>query len=355
MQPTLSPKPTDDPCDDVVTVPDAIQIAPSDEELSLLLQQAARHRSAQGSVAQETKADATTGPIDATVRPVSANDERSPQHESPARPMIPVIDEMDRVAPANDDPGSRRRRSRGRRAVRAFVVVLLASGIGVTAAAWKTYGAAATKIVAGLAAQLVAGSRTERPTVAAQPAPPAASADTASASSAQPAAVAQTAAAADATAPAASAVADQTQLLQSMTRDLATLQQQVEQLKAGMNQLQANQQQISRDLTKVSEAKPSETRASEQNVRAKSATTAPPALPRSAAVQTKKPTRPVPPSQGYAAATALSQAQAPYAPPPYYAPPQRYVPPQLAPPPQVAAEPPVEWDSSAPRPPMPLR
>ncbi len=345
MQPTLSPKPTDDPCDDVVTVPDAVQIAPSDEELSLLLQQAARQRSAtQASAVPELKADLATRPIDTTSPAASANDERSSRQEHPSR-SVPVIDAMDRPAPANDHSGSRWR-SWGRRVVRAFLILLLASGIGLTAAAWKTYGAAATKMITKLAAQVVVGSpQSDQSAAAAQTAPPASSAETANAASVQPQPAAQSAPAPAVTAPAAPAAPDQTQLLQSMTRDLATLQQQVEELKAGMEQLKTSQQQLSRDLAKVSEAK-----VSEQNSRPKISAAAPPTAPRPAVVPTKKPTRPVPPPQGYAAAPALSQAQAPYAPPPYYAPSQRYLPP----PPQATAEPPVEWDSSAPRPPMPL-
>jgi hypothetical protein len=352
MQPTLSPKPTDDPCDDVVTVSDAVQIAPSDEELSSLLQQAARHRLATETPrAAELATDRASQPIDSTLRAVSASDERSSQH---ARSTVPVIDVVDRPAPANDDLGARHRRSWGRRLAHAFVILLLASGIGLTAAAWKTYGAGATKLAARLTAQLLTGSsQPEQQAVAVQPAPPVASAETANAASVQPQPVAQTAPAQDATAPVTPASPDQTQLLQSMTRDLAALQQQVEELKGGIEQLKASQQQMSRDLARVSEAKPNEIKPSEQNPRPKTTTTAPTAPSRSAAVQ-KRPTRPVPPPQGYAAAPALSQAQAPYAPPPYYAPPQqRYLPPQ--PPPQATTEPPVEWDASAPRPPMPLR
>ena len=45
MQTTLTPKPSDDPHDVVVVAPDAVRVAPAEEELSNLLQQAARYRS----------------------------------------------------------------------------------------------------------------------------------------------------------------------------------------------------------------------------------------------------------------------------------------------------------------------
>jgi hypothetical protein len=44
MQSTLNRKPSDDPHDVVVVAPDAVRVAPSDDEISNLLQQAARQR-----------------------------------------------------------------------------------------------------------------------------------------------------------------------------------------------------------------------------------------------------------------------------------------------------------------------
>ena len=42
MHSTLNPKPNDDPHDVVVVAPDVVRVAPSDQEISHLLQQAAR-------------------------------------------------------------------------------------------------------------------------------------------------------------------------------------------------------------------------------------------------------------------------------------------------------------------------
>jgi hypothetical protein len=349
MQPTLSPKSTDDPCDDVVVVPDAVRIAPSDVELADLLQQAARHRLAiQAATAADVKPDPAAPPIDLALRAPSADDEQSSRQE-PLLTGAPPIDVMDRPAPANDDQAFGRRRSWGRQAARALIVMLLATGIGLAAAAWKSHGAAVTKMIAGLAAQLVVGSSApEQSAVAAEPAPPAAAPQAPNAAPEQPVPTAQTAPAPDATVPAAAASADQTELLQSMTRDLATLQQQVEELKGSMERLKASQQQMSRDVAKAAEPKP---RPKTPTAAATMApTTAPTAPPHSAAVQVKKPVRSSSPQQGFAAAPALSQAPAPY-----YGPSQRYLPPQPEPPPQTTTGRVFDDDAWAPRPPMPVR
>lgn len=333
MQSTLSPKTTDDPCDDVVIVADAVQVAPSDDELTSLLHQAARHRSAsQARTVPELTADPARRAIDEMVAPVSINDGRSSK-DSPLRNAAPVVEAMDRPAPANDDRGSGRRRSWTRHAARAFIVLLLTVGIGFAAAGWKSYGAAATKMFAKLASQVVIDSAApEKPALAAQPAVRAEAAEASSAQSAPPAEAA----------PAAPVAPETTPLLQSMARDLAALGQEVEALKASMEQLKASQQQMSRDVAKASEQK-----ASEQNMRPKAPTTP----PRSAAAQIRKPIHPVSPPQGPAASPALPQVAAPR-----YVPQQYYMPqPQPVAPPQTTAEPPIEANSSVPRPPMPVR
>ena len=62
MNSTSIPKPSDDPHDVVVVAPDAVRVAPSDEELSDLLHQAARHRSSAQSGVTSDAADRQIGP-----------------------------------------------------------------------------------------------------------------------------------------------------------------------------------------------------------------------------------------------------------------------------------------------------
>jgi hypothetical protein len=328
MQSTLDPKPTDDPHDFLVVPPDAVRVVPTDEELSNLLREAARHHSA-----PQTHAESTAGPpvppVDATFRATAVNDV-----------LIP------------DD-----RRSIGRRALRGFAALLLTVCIGVAAVAWQTYGDAARQMLAAWAPQFVLTSSQppEQPTLSAQPAAAAVEAAAANTAPPPPAPPAQTAA--ESVAPAA-ASADSSQLLQSMARDLASAGQEIEQLKASIEQLKAGQQQLSRDFAKASEVrasevrasearasevKPSEVRASEQITRPRLA--APP--PRPAAARVRKPPMPIPPAQA-AAAPILPQSPAPY-----YAP---YAPRQIEPPPQATAQPEADPEvSPVPRPPMPVR
>src|SRR6266446_5749989 len=237
MHSTLKPKQTDDPHDIVVVAPDAVQVAPADEELSSLLHDAARRLSeAQARTGSDVPAGAEVPPVDTTFRPAAVNDA-----------LVPG-----------------RLRSMGRGAMRAFAAVLLATCIAVACIAWESCGDAAQQIIAQWTPQLALTSSLppEKPALSAQPAPPVVQADTATAAPAQPAPPAQ--AAAQGIAPSAAAVsAESAQLLQSMARDLASVGQEIGQLKASIEQLKASQQQISRDLAKASEAKTSEVRASE--------------------------------------------------------------------------------------------
>jgi chemotaxis protein histidine kinase CheA len=291
-----TPKLSDDPCDVVVLAPDAVPVAPSDEELSHLLHQAARHRSG-----------TQTG---------TASD-------SPARPTAPPVERTFRPAAVNDVLASGDRSSMGRSAIRLLIALLLVTCIGFTAIVWKAYGDNAKKKIAKLATQFILTSSLppEKPAIAAQPAPPAEPAN----ASPQPAPLAQTAA--EAIAPAADAPSPAVQLVHATARDLASLRQEVEQLKASMEQLQTSQQQISRDVAK----------AAEQSVRTRA--TAP--APRSAAAAVRRPMPSTSRPAQAAAAPALQQAAAPY-----------YVPRQLEPQPQTLAEPEL---SPVPRPPMPVR
>ncbi len=305
MNSTSIPKPSDDPHDVVVVAPDAVRVAPSDEELSDLLHQAARHRSSAQSGVTSDAADRQIGPpVDTTFRPAAVNDN------------------LIRGEPF----------SLVGRAVRAFMALLLAVCIGLAAFAWRAYGDTAEKKIAKWVTQFVlTASPPEKPSAVAQTAAPAvAAADAANATPPQPGASASSPAAAAAPAAAASS-AGSPQLLQSMARDIASLGQQVEQLKASVEQLKAGQQQVSREVAKASEVKASEIKPSEQIVR-----------PRPAAARAHRPIAPPPPPQ---AAAVL--------PPPAPAP---YVPRQIEPPRQPTAATLSDPElSSVPRPPMPVR
>ena len=313
MHSALPPKPNDDdPCDLIVISPDIVRVAPSDavpsdEELSNLLHQAARHRlDNQPRPASDFSAGATAPPVDTTFRPSLV---KEAVHSRDGWPIA-------------------------RRAVRAFVTLLLAACIGLTAVAWKSYGDVAKKQIAKLATQLALTTSLtpETPAVAEQPAPPTVQADMGNAASPQLAAHAPLASppAPEVVAPAAAPSADSAQLLRSMARDLASLGQEVEQLKAGMEQLKTSQQQASHDTAG----------ASRQNLRTRVAAPS----PRSAAARPRKPTHSFSP-----------QTAAAPTPQTYYAP---YYPPRQSQPqqPQTMAEPPVGPElSSVPRPPMPVR
>jgi hypothetical protein len=311
MHSTLKLKPTDDPHDIVVVAPDAVQVAPADDELSNLLREAARQYSGQQT---HTASDL------------------------PAAPPVPPVDTTFRPAAAGNVQILGHRRSIASRALRAFAALLLAACIGVAGIAWQSE--AAKRMIAKVATQLVLTSSdpAEQPGSSAQPAKPAVEMAAASAASPQPAPLAQTAPAAVVLAAAASSP-DSSQLLQSMARDLASTGQEIEQLKASIEQLKASQQQMSRDMAKTSENKASENKASELNSRPRIS-----ALPpRPAAAPARKPIGPYPPRQA-ATAPAYPQAAAPY------------VPRQIEPQPQTTAPPPADPElSSVPRPPMPLR
>ena len=302
MQSTLKQKQTDDPHDIVVVAPDAIRVAPADEELSSLLHEAAaRFRSDTPAQAAPDVSGASVPPVDTTFRPSAVND---------------VL-------------GSGRRRSIGRGALRAVTALLLTACIGGAAIAWQSSGTMAKQMIGRWAPQFVMTSLfpPEQPGLSAQPA---AQADAANAASSQPASPVQAAAESAAPPAAVAAPADQAQSLQSLARDLASAAQEIEQLKASIEQLKASQQQMSRDVAK----------ASEQNLRPRVAKQpAPP--PRAVAAPVHQP---YPPRQAVAAPPS-PQAAAPY------------VSRQPEPLPRTAAEPPLADPelASVPRPPMPLR
>ncbi len=310
MHSTLKPKQSDDPHDIVVVAPDAVAVAPADQELSSLLHDAARRLSqAQARAAVDVPAGAVVPTVDTTFRPSAVNDVLAPG----------------------------RLRSIGRGAMRVFAAVLLTTCIGVAGIAWQHHGDAAQQMIAQWAPQLALTSSPppEQPALSSQPAPPVVQADTATSAPAQPAPPAQ--AAAQGVAPSAAAIpAESAQVLQSMARDLASVGQEIALLKASIEQLKTSQQQISRDIAKASEAKASEAKASEQSLRPRIA--AP--LPRPAPAPSRKPMPPPPPLA--AAAPTPAQAAAPSM--------SRQIETQ----PQTTAQPPAQELSSVPRPPMPL-
>jgi hypothetical protein len=194
--------------------------------------------------------------------------------------------------------GAGKRPSRGGRAVRGFIGLMLAACICVAAFVWHSpYGDSAHQIIARWVPQLILTSSLlpEKPGLPAQPGPPAVQAAAAKAAPPQPAPLAPSAPE-DVAPPAAALPPDLRQLLQSMARDLASMGQSIEQLKASQQQmardhvnavdlLRVSQEQLARVIAKTSEAKTSEARTSEQNLRPK--ISAPP--PRPIAAPARKP------------------------------------------------------------------
>lgn len=322
MQSTLNQKPSDDPHDVVVVAADVVRVAPSEQEISDLLQQAARFHS-------EAQARGETG--------------------LPAAPPAPSVDTTFRPAAVDDVAGSGNGPSIGRRAGRALAALLLALCLGAAAFGWQTFGYAAKKLMVKWVPQfaLTTSLPLDKLWPRAQPAPAAVEADAAEPAppqTAPPAGTATDGVAANAATP----PVDSAQSLQSMARDLANVSQEVELLKASVAELKT--QQMSRDIAKSSENRISENKASEQHARARIAALPPrPAVPRS-----HKPIAPYPSTQAYPPRQAYPPAQAAAAPSqaaaPYY-PPRQPEPP----PPAVDQLPAAPGFTSVPRPPMPVQ
>jgi hypothetical protein len=309
MQSTLNLKQPDDPHDVLAVAPDAVPVAPTEDELAKLAR---------------------------SFRQPSIAEVRNPSDP----PAGPAVDTTFRPAATSDVAVPRRPRSTGRRVARAMTAaLLLAACTGGAAIAWQSYGDMAERIIAPWLPQRVLASFLppgRLPLQAPSAAPATAEAAAADAAAPQPApAAANTAApqlapaaqtAPQGIAPAAAAPsADSTQSLGSIAHDLASVGQQIEQLKASIEELKAGQQQMSRDMAK----------ASEPNLRPKSS--APP--PRPAAARAR---RPMPPQA--AAAPLLPPAAAPY------------IARQPEPQPQISDQAPADPElASVPRPPMPLR
>ena len=181
------------------------------------------------------------------------------------------------------------RPSRGGRALRGIIGLLLAAGIFAFAfVSQSSYGEAAKSTVARWAPQLMASSPwMEKPAEPAQPGPSGVQLAAATPVLPQSIPSAQTAAQ-DAAPAAAPTVAELAQLLQTMARDLANLEQGIVQLKANQEQtardnakateeLKASQEQMTRLIAKLSE----HNKVSEQNLRPRtSAASAAADLPR---------------------------------------------------------------------------
>ena len=291
MHSTMNPKPTDDPHDVLVVAPDVALMVPTDEELSQLAH-SLRHPNPQARMGPDFSAGPAIPPVDTTFRPA--------------------------VTGGVQVPG------RGRTARAITASLLLATCTGAAAVAWQAYGGA------GWAPQLAQTTLPATEATAANPAPP------------QPGSLAQNAP--EGVAPAAAPSLESAPLLGSMRNDIASARQEIDQLKASIEELKANQQQMSRDIATASEAKPSEARtsevkASQQNLRPKIAAHPGPAT----APRARKPVPPMPPQQAAAYPT-LPQPAAPY------------VPRQVEPQPQSMGEPLTDPELAAvPRPPMPLR
>ncbi|SHG55590.1 hypothetical protein [Bradyrhizobium erythrophlei] len=337
MDSMLKSKQTDDPHDVLVVSSDVVPVAPANEQLSSVLQDAARLLAD----AQKPKEKESGTGSDVPASP--------PVPADPPVPPVPPVDITFRPAAVDDILG---RRSLGQRVIRAFTALLLAACIGVAALAWQFGGGLTKKVIGKWVPQLVLTSSAlqEKLGLSAPPAPPAdapAAVEAANPQAATPEAVAaqtaDTQAAAPAPESAASATAapppETTPSPQSMARDLASLGQEVEQLKASIDQLKAGQQQMSLDIAKASG------KASEQNPRPRIS----PPVRRPAVAQARKPVPPYPLPQT-AAAHALPQAAASYpAAAPYYAPRQP------EPLPATTQPQPDPELSSVPRPPMPVQ
>lgn len=292
MHSTLNARPTDDPHDFVVVPPDAVRVVPSEDELSHVLRDAARHLS-------DPQAPAESG---------------SPDHVA-----VPPVDASFRASAVDDILAPRRSSSFGTWARRGLTAFLFAAFTGAAGIAWQFYGAPVKQLIAEWTPLALSSSQAAEPATPAQAAAPADEPAAANAAASPPAAPAQTAAE---TATPAAPSPDQSQVLQTMARDVASAAQEIAQLKASIEELKAGQQQMARELAKASE--------SHQHVRTSAA------LPRATAAPARKPPMPYPPRQ--AAVTPAYPPPAPYMPPP----PQATAP----------ADPGV---SSVPRPPMPVR
>ena len=269
MRSTLNPRPADDPHDFVVVPPDMVRVVPSDDELSHVLRDAARHLGdTQAHSEPDFVAETTVPAVDTTFRATAVDD----------------------LLPAPRSPF-------GNLALRGFTAFAFAAFTAAAGIAWQFYGGPAKQVIANWTPLALTSSQaSEESAQGAQPAvdaaAPAVDAAAPNEGSAQPTPAAPTAA--EVAANAAAALSPDQSKLQSMARDLASAAQQIEQLKASIAELKASQQQMSRELAKASER------------------------PRAPAPHPAAATHTPPPRQ--AATRAFTPAAAPYIPPPPRAP-----------------------------------
>jgi len=234
--------------------------------------------------------------------------------------------------------------------VKRVVMALLGLCGATAAAAWQHYGDQATAMASEWAPPFVLAAlpSAAKPAVAEQPGTPAAEATATEQAAAQPAAPATAAPVQSepAATTAAAAPSAESPQLQSMARDLATMNQQVEELKATIAQLKASQAQMTRELAKASDAKTTESRPAEQNLRPKVSALTPPPPHRPAA----------PPPMRKPKPAAYSHSPA-YAPSPVAVAPAAPLPPAQAAAPLSPSPRQTIADDGEPvvRPPMPLR
>ena len=157
-----------------------------------------------------------------------------------------------------------RRPSRGRPALRGFIGLLAALGIGAVAfVSQSSYGEAAKPVIAWAAPYVGSWLPQAKPEFSGQPAPSGVRLAAADAVSVQ-ATPSAPAGSQDNASPPVMASAEQAELLQTMARDLATMQQGIEQLKASqeqlvnenaktVEQLRASEAQVTRLVAKISE------------------------------------------------------------------------------------------------------
>src|SRR5512140_710240 len=267
MQTTLNQRQNDDPHDVLVVAPDVALVVPTDEELARLAQTMRQSPSSQFRAGADFPAGATIPTVDTTFRPT-----------------------------VGDAPVPGRARTIGGRATHAFATaLLLAVSGGAVAFGWQAYGDDARSTVAQWVPQRVLALilPIEKPALAEPSTPAAIEAAAADTPAAQPAAQSPAAPEAAASTAAAAPALEPAEQLRSMARDLANAGQQIERLKASIEELKAGQQQMSREIAKASEARSSEVRAPEPNLRPKLS-----ALPpRPAPVRVHKPMPPLPQSQ----------------------------------------------------------
>ena len=311
MDSMLKSKLPDDPHDIPVVAPDAVRVVPDPIRV----------------------APVDEAPCD-PIRDLIPGGSLEPQiHAASDFSAVPPVDTTFRSTAVND-LSVLRRRSTGRRALRAVTAFLLTACIGGAAVAWNSHGDAVQQLVAEWAPLFAKASPPpEKTGLPAQPALAAAEVDAIDPSAPQPAPQAPTAV--EAVARAAVTPSPAQPSIETMARDLANAGQEIEALKASVEQLKASQQQL---VAMVSE------KASAPAARAKK-----PAPPRpvAAVAPARLPppisSPPLPPRQA-TSAPPLPPAPAPYA--------SR----QIEPLPPVAGETLADPElPSVPRPPMPLR